>query len=109
MPVKRRAAKARRQIDDMDLQELFYGPGSCLINCTGYLGPYGDGKFADKSEAIQAEVLDTMRADWERHCEAVMDAWRARTPHDLYIDRTYHGDPAEPWALQQFGVPDNAH
>lgn len=105
MPVKRRVGKARKQLDGTDLEDLFYGPGTCLFNGCGYLGPHGDGLWHEKSADVQAAVLAEMRADWERHSAAILAAWESRSPHDRYIAREYHGDPAEPWAQTQFGEP----
>ncbi|MGZ2410747.1 hypothetical protein ACUXST_000144 [Sphingomonas sp. F9_3S_D5_B_2] len=106
MPVKRRLAKARRELDSAsDLQDLFYGPGTCLFNGEGYLGPHGDGRWRGKPDHVKAQVLAAMRCDWERHNATVMQAWHDRTEHELYIARQYHGDPAQPWALRQFGDP----
>ena len=103
MPVKRRIAKARKQLDNLDIEDLFYGPGTCLLNGFGYLGPYGDGMWHDKPDDVQAAVLDVMRVDWQRHSATVMAAWSARTEHDHYIAREYHGDPDQPWPLTEFG------
>ena len=102
MPVKRRHNKAH-SIDDMHVEDLFYGPGTCLLNGCGYLGEHGDGRFSDKTPEVQAIILQTMRNDWERHGLKVMAAWDARTPHDLYIAGEYHGNAAKPWALTEFG------
>lgn len=105
MPVKRRRDKARKQLDTMDMQDLFYGPGTCLFNGEGYLGPHGDGRWNDKPEDVKAAVLEAMRQDWHRHSAVVLEAWQNRTPHDHYIAEQFHGGPAEPWALQTFGEP----
>jgi hypothetical protein len=105
MPVKRRIGKARKQLDDTDIQDMFYGPGTCLFNGEGYLGPHGDGRWNDKPQHVKAQVLEVMRADWQRHSHVVLEAWAARTDHDHYIANEYHGGPAQPWALEQFGDP----
>lgn len=105
MPVKRRLAKGRKQLGDMEIEDLMYGPGACLINGEGYLGPHGDGIFQEKSEVVQAQILEAMRADWERHSDLVRGAWAARTPHDLWCARNHYGNPSEPWAAEQFGEP----
>jgi hypothetical protein len=102
MPVKRRLSKSRKELDNTDLEDLFYGPGTCLFNGAGYLGAHNDGFWRDKSPDVQAAVLAEMREDWERHRSTILTAWQSRSPHDLYIAREYHGDPAEPWAQQQF-------
>ena len=102
MPLKRRINKSRSLDSDM-MEDLFYGPGTCLINGTGYLGPHGDGFWRDKSPEVQEQVRAQMRDDWQRHHLAVMAAWAARTPHDLYIAGEYHGNAAEPWAQTEFG------
>ena len=105
MPIKRRAAKARKQLDGLDISDLLYGPGTCLFNGCGYLGDYGDWPFETKSDEVKQAVLTAMREDWERNRETVLAAWNSRSPHERYIAREYHGDPAEPWALTQFGAP----
>ncbi len=105
MPVKRRNTKSRKQLDELDIQDHFYGPGTCLFNGCGYLGPHGDGFWREKSPEVQAAVLAEMRADWERCYPQVLAAWERRTPHDLYIAREYHNDPDEPWSLEEFGHP----
>lgn len=103
MPAKRRVGKARRQIDDAYLEDLHYGPGTCLFNGCGYLGPHGDGFWREKPADVQGVVLAEMREDWERHRAAILAAWEGRSAHDRYIAREYHGDPAEPWAQREFG------
>ena len=102
MPVKRRTGKSR-QLDALKIEDLFYGPGTCLLNGEGYLAPYGDGFWRDKSDEVQEQVRDQMRDDWQRHHLAIMAAWHARTAHDLYIAGEYHGNAAAPWALTEFG------
>lgn len=102
MPMKRRLGKARRDLDHMTLQDLFYGPGTCLFNGEGYLGSFGDGLFRDKSATVQAAVIDEMRHDWERHSAAIMSAWDARTDHEIQIARKYHS-AGLPWAAVEFG------
>jgi len=104
MPVKRRIAKAR-PFEDEHIEDLMYGPGTCLLNGLGYLGPHGDGFWRDKSDAVRSAVIEAMRADWQRHSARVMAAWAARSDQDLYIAREYHGGPDQPWALTKFGEP----
>lgn len=104
MPVKRRIEKARRQLDSEDLEDLFYGPGSALLE--GYCSAMTSSHFEALSATDQALVVDAMREDWERHGAAVLEAWRLRTPHDLYLAREYYGDPTEPWAQREFGDAD---
>ena len=103
MPVKRRISKGRKHLEDAELEDLFYGPGTCLLNGCGYLGQHGDGFFADKSAEVQTQVLAAMREDWARHRKTVLLAWAARTPHDLWCARRHHGDPPQPWAKTRFG------
>jgi hypothetical protein len=105
MPVKRRAEKSRKQLGSTDIEDLFYGPGTCLFNGAGYLGPHGDHPWQDKSKDVKRAVLTAMRDDWERHYSVVLAAWEQRTPHDLYIAREHHQDPSQPWALRRFGKP----
>ena len=102
MPIKRRRNKAH-SIDDMHFEDLFYGPGTCLLNGCGYLGEHGDGFWRDKSPEVQEQVREQMRDDWQRHHLAIMAAWRARTAHDLYIAGEFHGNAAAPWSLTEFG------
>ena len=102
MPVKRRIDKSRKFDDDL-IEDLFYGPGTCLINGIGYLGPHGDGFFRDKSPEVQAAILEQMRLDWELHSAKVLAAWAGRSEHDLWIAERHHGSPSEPWAQIKFG------
>ena len=55
MPVKRRIAKGRKQLEAEEIEDLFYGPGSSLINGCGYLGPYGDGFWRDVAQAMEQQ------------------------------------------------------
>jgi hypothetical protein len=103
MPIKRRREKARRQIDDEDMEDLFYGPGTALLE--GYCTRYSSSRFDDLSPSDQAAVIEDMRQDWQRQSADVLAAWRSRTEHDLYIAREYFNDPEQPWALTQFGEP----
>ena len=105
MPVKRRIAKGCKRLDAEEIEDLFYGPGSALINGCGYLGRHGDGFWRDKPADVQAAVLEAMRADWERHGPSLLAEWEGRDDHALYVARTYHGDPEAPWALREFGEP----
>jgi hypothetical protein len=104
MPVKRRNAKARRDFDEEHMQDMFYGPGTCMFNGHGYLGPHDDGFWHEKPEHVQQAVIAEMREDWERNAPAVMAAWLSRTEHDLYIAREFHNNPDQPWAAEQFGM-----
>jgi hypothetical protein len=105
MPVKRRVSKARKRLDAEELEDLFYGPGTALINGCGYLGPHGDGMWQDKPEEVKAAVLDAMRADWGRQSATVLAVWAARDAHALWCAERFHGSPAEPWAQREFGEP----
>lgn len=102
MPVKRRRDKSR-SLDSDTLEDLFYGPGTCMFNGAGYLGPYGDGLWRDKLPEVQAIVLEIMRADWERFHAIILTAWADRSVHDIDIAKRFHGDPAQPWAQTEFG------
>lgn len=110
MPVKRRSAKGRKHLDSMEMEELLYGPGTCLLAGCGYYQPHhgpgsvpgeAGGYFWELTEAGQQRQIDIMRADWERCHQAIMEAWSHRTPHA--------GDPAEPWALTAFGDPNGSN
>ncbi|MFB0875334.1 MULTISPECIES: hypothetical protein [unclassified Sphingobium] len=105
MPIKRRRDKSRT-LTSGHLEDLLYGPGTCLFNGEGYLGPYGDGFWRDKSEAVQMAVLAEMADDWERHSAQVLAAWDQRSEHEIQCARAHHGDPKEPWALREFGTID---
>ncbi|PSJ42154.1 hypothetical protein [Allosphingosinicella deserti] len=102
MPIKRRISKGRAALSDQELEDLFYGPGSCLFNGEGYLGPHGDGLWHEKSPEVQQAVMLAMRSDWERHGPRVMAAWEARTAHEREIVERYYAD-TQPWALREFG------
>ena len=104
MPVKRRIEKSRK-IDAMKIKELHYGPGTCLLAGCGYYVPGSQKFYFDHSEQEQDEIVEWMREDWTRHHRQVMASWEARDEHDLYIASHHHGDPAEPWALTEFGQP----
>lgn len=106
MPRKRTHAKLRRQLGDQEMQDLFYGPGTCLFDGEGYLGPHGGGHWRDRSDALKNAVLEAMRADWKRHSGKVMQAWANRDAHERdYIAVQYYGNPSMPWAAEQFGFP----
>ena len=102
MPVKRRRNKGH-SLDEMHIEDLFYGPGTCLFNGAGYLGDHGDGNLLDKKPEVQAIILETMRDDWERFSGKILTAWAERSEQDLDIAKRFHGDPAAPWALTEFG------
>lgn len=105
MPVKRRIAKARQSLGDGNIEDLMYGPGSCLINGEGYLGEHGDGLWRDKSEHVRSAVVDAMRTDWQRHNARVMSAWQDRSKHELWCAERHYGSPTQPWAFTEFGDP----
>jgi len=104
MPIKKRRQKART-LEDMKIEDLFYGPGTCLFNGEGYLGAHGDGIWSEKSEAVKAAVLAEMREDWFAYFPRVMAAWDARTDQEREIMGRYHADQTAPWALTAFGNP----
>ncbi len=100
MPVKRRVAKSR-ELDSLKIQELWYGPGMCLLAGCGYW--LGD--FYDRvDEASQARIIEMMREDWDRYSDRVLAAWDARDDHDLRLWREYHSDCPRPWAELRFGA-----
>lgn len=101
MPVKRRLAKARREIDTEDMEDLFYGPGTALLE--GYADRRGNCRFEELPSDAQADVLAEMQTDWRRHREAILAAWEARDSHERYLSCQFFGDPAEPWAQREFG------
>jgi hypothetical protein len=102
MPIKRRSGKAAKRLDEYEMEEMLYGMGECLFNGAGYLD--GGPVSAHSAEEIAA-AREIMQADWVRHHQRVLDAWADRSERDLEIARQYFGDPAEPWALSQFGMP----
>ena len=102
MPIKRRLSKST-QLEDFRMEDLFYGPGTCLFNGLGYLGDHGDGNFRDKTPEVQAIVMESMRDDWERFNAKIMTAWDSRTEHDIEMAKRFHDGPAEPWASTEFG------
>ncbi len=109
MPTNRtKRTRARSVIDDAKMEDLFYGPGACLLNGCGYLGPHGDGLWRDKSPDTQSEVLRAMEADWRTGHRIVMRAWSERGDHARWCADQHHGNPSQPWALTQFGDPTNA-
>ena len=101
MPVKRRINK-NRSFDDQKLEDMFYGPGTCLFNGEGYLGPHGDGFWRDKSQNVQAAVLEEMRTDWAIHRRAILKAWAERDKRELWFAERHHQNPAQPWAQREF-------
>lgn len=107
MPIKRRNAKARRELDELDMEDMFYGPGTCLINGCGYMGPHNDVLWRDATDPVKAEVLQAMRNDWDRQHRTIMAAWDGRGEHALWCADRHHGGPSEPWALCEFGPIDD--
>lgn len=105
MPIKRRIGKAAKQLDHCDIEDLLYGPGTCLFNGAGYLGEHDDVSWRDASDATRAAVLAAMKTDWDRNHARLMAMWADRDENDRRIARDYYGDPAEPWALTEFGAP----
>lgn len=103
MPIKRRRNKSAH-LPDMKIEDLFYGPGTCLFNGEGYLGAHGDGLWSEKSEAVKEAVLAEMREDWQRHHLRVLAAWEARTDHEKEMGARHHHSTV-PWALTEFGEP----
>ena len=101
MPTKRRKAKVR-QLDELDVDELMYGPGACLLNGCGYMP--ANQLWRDIPESERAAILSEMRADWQRHHATVWQHWNARDQHALWCAKEQHGDPAEPWAEREFGA-----
>jgi len=104
MPAKKRISKAH-VLESEWIEDLFYGPGTCLINGLGYLGSRHVQLWSEADKATQAAVLAEMKADWARGHRKVMAAWGERSDHELDIAKRFHGDPAQPWAITQFGEP----
>lgn len=108
MPTNRtRRTRAKSDLDSMKMEDLFYGPGTCLFNGEGYLGPHGDGFFRDKSPEVQAEILAAMRADWMAAYFVILRAWDDRDETELWCADRHHSNPSKPWALTEFGDPRN--
>jgi len=99
MPTKRRVRKSR-DLTDLKIQELWYGPGSCLLAGGGY---WRGAFFWELDPSEQADVVAEMREDWQRHDERVLHAWNNRDEHQLYIWREHHTDQHRPWAEIEFG------
>ncbi|WP_448658299.1 hypothetical protein ACPVPU_12620 [Sphingomonas sp. CJ99] len=103
MPVKRRAGKARKQLDSEELDDHFHGPGSALINGCGYCGQFASSDHWNQlSPEEQATVVAAMRADWERCRAQIMDAWDNRTEHERWCSEHHHGNPDRPWSQREF-------
>jgi hypothetical protein len=64
--------------------------------------------WRDTPDHIQSEVVTALLADWQRHRDMILEAWRSRTAHDLVIARRFHGDPAVPWAAMHFDEGDQS-
>lgn len=97
----RRARSWQPKLHNLKIEELWYGPGSCLLAGMGYW--HGD-FFWHLSEEKQRAVVAEMRADWFRHREEVLDAWGNRDEHQVYIWREHHSEQLRPWALEEFGA-----
>lgn len=100
-----RRTRGRPQLDNLKISELHYGPGTCLLAGAGYYIPNSRKFYFQHTEEEQAHIIAWMRDDWMLGHRIVMEAWDNRDEHDLYIAREHHGDPAEPWALTEFGEP----
>ncbi len=82
MPTNRqRRSRARDEIESLKIEDLFYGPGTCLLNGCGYLATHGDGFWRDKSPEVQEQALAAMRADWKIARRVVMDLYRFCAGH----------------------------
>jgi hypothetical protein len=98
----RRSQISRTPFDDYRAVQLLCGPDEWLLAAVGYLTAAG---WEDMSEADQADALEAMRGDWQRH-GATLTAWwngddsalRIRMPDFV---KQQPGTP--PWAAQQFG------
>lgn len=104
MPIKKRVDKSRK-LDSYKIDELHYGPGTCLLAGLGYHGPYHKGLRDADLEQDSETILAEMNADWRRYSRTVMDAWHSRDEHALWCAKQQHGDPAQPWAQTEFGDP----
>lgn len=103
MPVKRRNAKGRAQLDHEEMLDHFYGPGTALLAGLGYCWQVcGKSIWPHMNAKQRRQAVDLMRADWERHARAIRQAWDDRDAHALYLAREHHGDPARPWSETQF-------
>lgn len=106
MPTNRtRRKRTRVEITDMKMRELFYGPGTCFFAGEGYLTPEMPQLWRDVSEADKQAVLARMAGDWRASSHRVLEAWEARDEHELWCAGRHHGNPAEPWAQTEFGLP----
>jgi hypothetical protein len=86
MPIKQRIRKGRA-LTEFHIEQLLRGPDAVLIAGVGYLaGQRADWGFLGDAE--QAEVLDTMEADWRIHGPEIAPL---------------SGD-AMPWAVERIGM-----
>ena len=98
MPTKRRIGKTRG-LSDGKIEELLRGPGTHLLAGCGY---WAGAFFWNLPADGQVQVLAEMRDDWERHSAVILAAWQNRS--------ALPSDPAEPWALTEFGThADGSH
>jgi hypothetical protein len=113
MPTNRtRRTRAKNTLDSHKMGQLHHGPHDCLIAGAGYyqhptrpdaVKGSPAGFYWDLDNEGKARILDQMRADWFREQDAIMTAWDARDDDTRERARNYHGNPAEPWALREFG------
>lgn len=103
MPVKRRASKARRELDSQHIECLMYGPDVGLLNGCGYDDDALGGSVYNMDDAGREIVIERMREDWERHSALIWEAWNARDAHALYCAKTFYRNPKQPWAATEFG------
>lgn len=123
MPTNRtRRGRTRGDMDWGRMHEQHYGPGSSLLAGCGYYmfgQNFTNRAIANRSNVRgdehgfywqlrpdnQARVIEFMRADWLLHHDAIMAAWNNRDEHERYLASEHRADPAEPWALTEFGAP----
>ena len=90
MPTNRtRRKRSRADLDEHKLEQMIYGPDSCLLAGLGYTCPSTRNFFSKASEEGRTAILDDMRADWLLHHETILAAAAER----------------EPWAMTEFGEP----
>lgn len=71
----------------------------------GCCRPAPPNAFTTSQNGDRATVLANMEADWRASHDLVLKAWADRSEHDLWCADRHFGNPAKPWALEQFGDP----
>ena len=106
MPTKRtRRTRQTHVFDENCIGQLLKGPDACVLAGMGYFEPYIASGTRDLSVEQYAEMLETMRADWQKHGPELMRQWRTGepiTPKPWIFIVPHDGLP---WAAEEFGEP----